>query len=70
MNRLEIIVVNNPADTITRYVDVPSVISFLARVNRSNIFSIYAHKGERSIFIEKLDPATLLKRLNDFANQP
>ncbi len=70
MNRLEIFVLNKPAGIFTSYVDIPSVISFLARVNRSNIFSILAHKGKKSIFIEKLDPATLLKELNDFNIQP
>lgn len=70
MNRLEIIVLNRPSGIFTTYVDIPSVLSFLARVNRSNIFSILAHKGKKSIYIEKLEPATLAKELNDFQNQP
>ena len=70
MNRLEILVLNKSAEVYTRYVDIPSVMGFLGRTGRPNNFSIVAHKGKKAIFIERLDPATLLKELTDFQNQP
>ena len=70
MNRLEILVLNKSAEIYTRYVDIPSVMGFLHRTGRPNNFAIVAHKGPKAIFIEKLDPATLVKILTDFQNQP
>ena len=70
MNRLELLVLNRSAEVYTKYCDVPSVLSFLARTGRPNNFSIVAHKGRKAIYIERLDPATLANELNDFQNQP
>jgi hypothetical protein len=69
-DRLEIIVLNKPADIHTRYVTIQDVMNFLQRVGRINIFEICAHKGRKSIFISKIDPATIVKELTDFQNQP
>ena len=70
MNRLEIFVLYRAAETYTKYIDIPSVMSFLNRTGRVNQFSIVAHKGGKAIYIEKLEPATLMKQLNDFLNAP
>lgn len=73
MNRLEILVINRLSKNdgvFTSYVDIPSVINFLARTNYATRFSIVARKGNRSIFLEKLDPSTLSKQLLAFQNQP
>ena len=73
MNRLQIFVLNHLSEgdgIFTTYIDTTSVISFLNRVGRVNRFSILAVKGKRSLYIEKLDPATLPKQLNEFQNQP
>jgi hypothetical protein len=70
MNRLEILVLNRSAEIYTKYVDIPSVMGFLNRTGRPNNFSIVAHKGPKAIFIERLDPATLVKILTEFQNQP
>jgi len=67
--RLEILVLNQSAEVYTRYVDVESVLLFLRRISRVHNFSIVAHKGKKAIFIEKLEPATLAKVLNEFQKQ-
>ena len=69
-DRLEILVLNKSAEVYTKYVSVIDTMNFLNRVGRTNNFQIVAHKGKKSIFIEKLDPSTLLKTLTDFQNQP
>jgi hypothetical protein len=70
MNRLQILVLNKSAEIYTSYIDIPSVMGFLSRTGRPNNFAIVAHKGPKAIFIERLDPATLVKTLTDFQNQP
>jgi hypothetical protein len=70
MNRFEILVLNTAAEVYTKYCSIADCMSFLRRIGRTNNFSIVVHKGKRSLFIEKLDPATLAKELNDFQNQP
>ena len=70
MDRLKILVLNKSAEIYTSYVDIQSVMGFLNRTGRPNNFMIVAYKGKRSLVIEKLDPATLLKSLSDFQNQP
>jgi hypothetical protein len=73
MNRLQIFVLNHLSEgdgIFTTYIDTPNVISFLNRVGRVNRFSILAVKGKRSLYIERLDPATLIKTLTEFQNQP
>ena len=73
MNRLQIFVLNHLSEgdgIFTTYIDTTSVISFLTRVGRVNRFSVLAVKGKRSLYIEKLDPATLVKTLTEFQNQP
>lgn len=70
MNRLKILVLNKSAEVYVPYIDIPSVMSFLQRTGRPNNFMIVAYKGKRSLVIEKLDPATLIKILTDFQNQP
>jgi hypothetical protein len=72
MNRLQILVLNKTSDrdgVYTVYVDVPSAIAFLQRTGHLNRYMIVAHKGLKSLFIEKIDPATILKQLNDFQVQ-
>lgn len=69
-NRMEILILNRSAEVYTTYADILSVMSFLNRTGRVNNFSIVAHKGPRSIFIEKLEPATLVKTLTEFQNLP
>jgi hypothetical protein len=68
MNRLEILVLNKSAEVYTRYCSIDDTISFLRRVRIHN-FSIVAHKGRKAIFIERIDPSTLVKELTDFQNQ-
>jgi hypothetical protein len=73
MDRLKIFVINNIGQTDfigTVYVDVQSVMNFLRRTGRPQNFSIFAVKGKKSIYIERLDATTLSKELNDFAIQP
>ena len=73
MNRLQIFVLNHLSEgdgIFTTYIDTTSVISFLTRVGRVNRFSVLAVKGKRSLYIEKLDTATLVKTLTEFQNQP
>lgn len=73
MNRLQIFVLNHLSEgdgIFTTYIDTTSVISFLTRVGRVNRFSVLAVKGKRSLYIEKLEPSTLLKQLTEFQNQP
>lgn len=72
MDRLKIFVLNrlSQGDGIyTTYSDVQSVMGFLNRTGRPQNFSIVATKGKRSLYFEKLDPATLAKDLNNFAIQ-
>ena len=72
MDRLEIYVLNrlSQGDGIyTTYVDIPSVMAFLNRTGHVHRFSILATKGDKSLFIRKLDPADLLKKLSDFMIQ-
>ena len=72
MDRLEIYVLNrlSQGDGIyTTYVDIPSVMAFLNRTGHVNRYSILAVKGPRSLFISRLDPATLVKQLSDFMIQ-
>ncbi len=69
MSRIEILVLNKGAEIYTKYADIISALAFLNRVGRINNFSIVAHKGEKALFIEKIEnPAELIKKLNDFQN--
>lgn len=70
-NRLEIVVLNRPSEVYTRYVDIPSTMNFLHRVGNVNNFSIIARKGEKAIFINRINVTEkeLSKKLNDFAIQ-
>ncbi len=68
-NRLEILILNLPSEIYTTYIDVPSVLNFFARTGHINHFSVVAHKGNKVIFIEKIDPLTLAKELTAFQNQ-
>ena len=70
VNRLELLVLNKSAEVYTRYCDIPSLMAFLSRTGRPNKFAIVAHKGPKAIFIERLDPSTLIKILTEFQNQP
>lgn len=70
MDRLKIYVLNHlgSGDGIfTTYVDSVSCLAFLRRQRQTNHFSIIAVKGNKTLYIEKLD-ATLIKSLNDFQN--
>ena len=72
MERLKIFVLNrlSQGDGIyTTYSDVQSVMNFLHRTGRPQNFSIVATKGKRSLYLERLDAATLAKDLNNFAIQ-
>ena len=73
MNRLKIFVLNRLSEgdgIYTTYIDIPSVMAFLNRTGHVNRFSIMAVKGKRSLYIEKLDPVSLVKLLSDFMIQP
>lgn len=70
MNRLKLIVLNNPAEIFTTYVTVADLINFLNRTGRPRIFSVLAIKGNRSLFIDRIEnPLELEMELNDFAIQ-
>ena len=70
-DRLELLVLNKSGEIYTKYVDIPSCISFLNRVaSRIRNYAVVAHMGKRCIFID--DSTTekeLIKELNDFAVQ-
>lgn len=72
MERLKIFVMNRLSEgdgIYTTYIDVQSVMGFLHRTGRPQNFSVIATKGKRSLYIERLDAATLAKELNNFAIQ-
>ena len=72
MDRLKIFVLNRLSDgdgIYTTYIDVQSVMNFLHRTGRPHNFSVMAVKGKRSLYIDRLDAATLAKDLNNFAIQ-
>jgi hypothetical protein len=72
MERLKIFVMNRLSEgdgIYTTYIDVQSVMNFLHRTGRPQNFSVVATKGKRSLYIERLDAATLAKDLNNFAIQ-
>ena len=73
MDRLELYVLNRLSQfdgIYTAYVSIPDVMAFLNRTGHVNRFSIMAVKGKRSLYIEKLDPVSLVKLLSDFMIQP
>ncbi len=72
MDRLELYVLNRLSQfdgIYTTYIDIPSVMAFLNRTGHVHRYSILAVKGPRSLFINRLDPATLVKQLSDFMVQ-
>ena len=72
MNRLQILVLNKTSDrdgVYTVYVDVPSAIAFLQRTGHLHRYMIAAYMGKKSLFVERIDPATITKILNDFQVQ-
>lgn len=71
MNRLKLFCLNNPSETHTIYVDIPSLMSFLNRTGRPKIFSVLAVKGNKSLFIDRINnPYELEMALHKFATQP
>lgn len=71
MNRLKIYVLNKPAGVYNEYVDIPSLLSYLKRIGEYiHNYTVVATKGKKSLHFEKLDPATLIKELTEFQNQP
>jgi hypothetical protein len=68
MNRLEIILLDRANGVITgEYIDVQSVLMFFKRSLGVRKLQIVARKGEKALFIDKIDPTTVVKKLNDFA---
>jgi hypothetical protein len=51
-----------------KFVDVPSAVGFLSRLNRGILaYSIIAHRGKKAIFIEKVtNLIELSKELTEF----
>lgn len=71
MNRLEILILDRRNGVICQeYIDVQSVMSFFHRSGHVHRFNIVARKGKRALYIDKIDPLTITKELNDFAIQP
>lgn len=68
-NRLEIFVLNRPSETYLSFIDIQSTIGFLQRTGRIHNFSIAAHKGQKAIFIDRIDPVTIEQELGNFQNQ-
>lgn len=65
---MEILLLHRTAETFVRFADVASLMSFLNRTGRVNNYNLVARKGERAIFVEKITPIELQKKLNDFQN--
>jgi hypothetical protein len=71
MNRLEILVLDRKNGIISNeYVDIPSMMSFLVRSGRSRSLQIVARKGEKALFIERIDMTTIQKQLTEFQSKP
>lgn len=70
MERLKIFVLNQFGSLDGEYnvfVDVPSVMDFFRRTGtRVHRFHVLATKGKRVLFIDRIDPATLERQLNEF----
>jgi hypothetical protein len=67
MNRFEILILDRRNGIIcSEHMDVSSTLSFFHRSGRAHHFQVVARKGDKAIFIEKIDPATIAKILNDF----
>lgn len=67
--KFEILVLNRRDGIIpSEFVDVPSVMSFLLRLGRNaTSYSIVAHRGKKSIFVEKITNINdLNKELTEF----
>lgn len=68
MNRLRIVLLLNSAETFQNFVDIPTLINTLHRNGRFHLWSVFAAKGNRSIYIEKfVTPTELEIKLNEFA---
>ena len=70
MERLKIFVLNQfgPLDgEYNVFVDVPAVMGFFRRTgSRPHKFHLLATKGKRVLFIDRIDPGTLERTLNEF----
>jgi hypothetical protein len=70
MNRLTLFCLNRSAEIFVTYVDVPSLMNFLLRTGRPKIFSILAVKGNKSLFIDRIDnPRVLESQLIQFSTK-
>ena len=68
MNRLEILLLDRKNGVIAgEYIDVQSVLGYFHRSGHINRFQIVARRGERALFIDHVDIATIAKKLSDFA---
>ena len=67
MNRLQIIVLDRRNGVISgEFIDIQSLMNFLLRTGRARSLQVLATMGNRSLFIEKIDMATLQKELSEF----
>lgn len=67
MNRTEILVLDRKNGVISaEYIDIPSVMSFLIRTGRARNLQLVVRKGERSLYVEKIDMTTLQHDLLEF----
>ena len=70
MNRLRIVLLLNSAETFLNFTDIPTAINTLHRNGRFRLWSVFAAKDNRSIYIEKFDtPNELEIKLNQFATK-
>jgi hypothetical protein len=67
MNRIEILILDRRNGIICQeYIDAQSVLAFLHRTGHVNRFQVVVRKGEKALYIEKIDVATFTKTVNDF----
>ena len=67
-DRFEIIVLNRPGEIFLTFVDVESSMKFFCRATHLNNFSVFAHKGNHSLYVDRVDDVKeLVKKLNALA---
>lgn len=70
MNRIEILILDRRNGIICQeYIDAQSVLAFLNRTGRINRFQIVVRKGDKALYIEKIDVTTFQRTVNDFQTQ-
>jgi hypothetical protein len=70
MNRIEILILDRRNGIICQeYIDAQSVLAFLNRSGHIHRFQVLVRKGEKAIYIEKIDVTNFVTKINDFQNQ-